>query len=110
MPHIEEIYKEYGYNKNDVVILGAASPTTAENPSPQDESEEKIKAFLTKNNYTFPVVFDVKGEIFRNYYISAFPTTFMIDKDGNIMGYVAGALSKENMKKIIEMTLNNEKK
>ncbi|WP_308008288.1 cytochrome c biogenesis protein CcdA [uncultured Fusobacterium sp.] len=109
MPHIEEIYKEYGYNKNDVVILGAASPATAENPSPQDESEEKIKAFLTKNNYTFPVVFDVKGEIFRNYYINAFPTTFMIDKDGNIMGYVAGGLSKENMKKIIEMTLGNEK-
>ncbi|WP_373079071.1 cytochrome c biogenesis protein CcdA [Fusobacterium varium] len=109
MPHIEEIYKEYGYNKNDVVILGAASPATTENPSPQDESEEKIKAFLTKNNYTFPVVFDVKGEIFRNYYINAFPTTFMIDKDGNIMGYVAGGLSKENMKKIIEMTLGNEK-
>lgn len=109
MPHIEEIYKEYGYNKNDVVILGAASPATAENPSPQDESEEKIKAFLTKNNYTFPVVFDVKGEIFRNYYINAFPTTFMIDKDGNIMGYVAGGLSKEIMKKIIEMTLGNEK-
>lgn len=109
MPHIEEIYKEYGYNKNDVVILGAASPATAENPSPQDESEEKIKAFLTKNNYTFPVVFDVKGEIFRNYYINAFPTTFMIDREGNIMGYVAGGLSKENMKKIIEMILNNEK-
>lgn len=109
MPHIEEIYKEYGYNKNNVVILGAASPATAENPSPQDESEEKIKAFLTKNNYTFPVVFDVKGEIFRNYYINAFPTTFMIDREGNIMGYVAGGLSKENMKKIIEMTLNNEK-
>ena len=109
MPHIEEIYKEYGYNKNDVVILGAASPATAENPSPQDESEEKIKAFLIKNNYTFPVVFDVKGEIFRNYYINAFPTTFMIDKDGNIMGYFAGGLSKENMKKIIEMTLGNEK-
>lgn len=80
MPHIEEIYKEYGYNKNDVIILGAASPATAENPSPQDESEEKIKAFLTKNNYTFPVVFDIKGEIFRNYYINAFPTTFMIDR------------------------------
>ncbi|AVQ26990.1 cytochrome C biogenesis protein [Fusobacterium ulcerans] len=109
MPHIEEIYKEYGYNKNDVVILGVASPATAENPSPQDESEEKIKAFLTKNNYTFPVVFDVKGEILRNYYINAFPTTFMIDREGNIMGYVAGGLSKENMKKIIEMTLNNEK-
>lgn len=109
MPHIEEIYKEYGYNKNDVIILGAASPATAENPSPQDESEEKIKAFLTKNNYTFPVVFDVKGEIFRNYYINAFPTTFMIDREGNIMGFVAGGLSKENMKKIIEMTLNNEK-
>ena len=109
MPHIEEIYKEYGYNKNDVVILGAASPATAENPSPQDESEEKIKAFLTKNNYTFPVVFDVKGEIFRNYYINAYPTTFMIDREGNIMGYVAGGLSKENMKKIIEMTLTNEK-
>ena len=108
MPYIEEIYKEYGYNKNDVIILGAASPATSENPSPQDVSEEKIKDFLSENNYTFPVVFDVKGEIFRNYYINAFPTTFMIDRNGNIKGYVAGGLSKENMIKIIEVTLNDE--
>ncbi|SJU51826.1 Uncharacterised protein [Clostridioides difficile] len=32
------------------------------------------------------------------------PTTFMIDKDGNIYGYVSGALSKDQMKSIINET------
>lgn len=109
MPHIEALYKELGYNKKDVIILGAASPATAENPAPQDGTEEEIKAFLSKNGYTFPVVFDVRGEIFSQYAIRAFPTTFMIDRDGNIFGYVPGALSKENMQQIINMTIEGKK-
>ena len=109
MPHIEELYKELGYNKKDVIILGAASPITAENPAPQDGTEKEIKEFLSKNGYTFPVVFDVRGEIFNQYGIRAFPTTFMIDKNGNIFGYVAGALAKENMEQIIDMTIKGKK-
>ncbi len=107
MPYIEELYKEYGFNKKDVVILGVANPKSKDYPYSQDVSKEEIKNFLKENNYSFPVVFDESGEVLNNYYINAFPTTFMIDKNGNIYGYIPGALSKEMMIEIIKQTKEN---
>jgi cytochrome c-type biogenesis protein len=106
MPHIEELYQEYNLNKDDVVILGVANPSSDEYPRNSDVSQEEITAFLEDNGYTFPVVFDTTGEIFASYYINALPTTFMIDKDGNIYGYVASMLTKDIMKQIIDETLD----
>lgn len=107
MPHIEELYKEYNYNKEDVIILGVANPKSKQYPNNSDEDIDTIKTFLEENEYTFPVVFDETGEIMQEYYISAFPTTFMIDKEGNIFGYVPGKLTKDIMKNIINDTLNS---
>ena len=107
MPHIQELYQEYGGNSGDVVILGISNPKTAANPHAQDKSPEEITAFLKENNYSFPSVFDETGEVFANYYISSFPTTFMIGKDGNIFGYVSGALTKDMMLNIIRQTMEN---
>lgn len=104
MPHIEKLYSEYNFNKDDVVILGVANPRTDKNPYTKEKDENGIKEFLKENNYTFPTLFDSTGEVFYNYYINAFPTTFMINKEGNIFGYIPGALDKESMIKIIEMT------
>ena len=38
---------------------------------------------------------------FYTYYVTAFPTTFMIDKEGNVYGYASGQLTKDMMKDII---------
>ena len=45
-------------------------------------------------------------KMIATYYITAYPTTYMIDRDGNIYGYVTGSLSKENMEDIIAQTKN----
>lgn len=111
LPHIEEIYKEYGENKNDVVILGVTAPMSNENRNARDEkNQDEIKSFLTENKLTFPVVFDTTGEIFDKYNINSYPTTIMINKDGEVYGYVMGALQKSSMKSIIEQTMENKKK
>jgi len=107
MPHIEELYKEYNLNEDEVVFLGIANPKSEAYPYNQDEKKEDIIAFLDDYGYTFPTVFDETGEISQNYYISAFPTTYMVNKDGNILGYVAGAMSKDIMVNIIEQTLQS---
>lgn len=107
MPHIEELYKEYNLNEDEVVFLGIANPKSEAYPYNQDEKKEDIISFLDEYGYTFPTVFDETGEIFQNYYISAFPTTYMINKDGNILGYVAGAMSKDIMVNIIDQTLQS---
>lgn len=50
-----------------------------------------------------------EGGMMAYYYgISAYPTTFMIDKDGNVYGYVTGQITKDIMKSIIEQTINGK--
>lgn len=110
MPHIEELYKEYGYNQKDVVILGVTNPKSKEYPYAQDESKETIIQFLKEKQYTFPTVFDTTGEVLDFYYINSFPTTFMINKEGEIFGYVNGMMDKKTMQSIITQTLENKKK
>ena len=97
MPHIEDIYKEYGLNKEDVVILGVASPNLG-----KEGDEEHIKDFLKEEGYTFPVVMDYDGEFVYQYGITAFPSTFIIDKEGYVTQYVPGAMDKDTMKYLIE--------
>lgn len=97
MPYIEELYKEYNKNNDDVVILGVGSPNLG-----NEGSQEHIKSFLTKEGHTFPVALDDGGSLVYQYGINAFPSTFIIDKEGYITQYVPGAMNKETMKQLIE--------
>jgi len=96
LPHIEEIYKEYKNNSKDVIILSVTAPGLGNEGTVAD-----IKDFINKNGYTFPVTFDSHGNVIEQYAIEAFPTTFIIDKEGNIKKYVPGAMDKTTMESLI---------
>lgn len=102
MPDIQKLYEEYSAQGDDaeVVILGVAGPGIG-----QEGSAEDIAAFMEENGYTYPVLMDESGQMFTQYGISAFPTTFMIDRDGNIYGYVPGQMTEDIMRNIIDQTL-----
>ena len=104
MPDIQELYQEYGENTGDVIILGVALPNVG-----NEGSQEEITAFLEENGYTYPTVMDTGGTLASTYYISGFPTTYMIDKDGNVFGYATGQLTKEIMKDIIQQTIDGKR-
>ena len=87
-----------------MIVLGVASPNIG-----GEKSEEEIKAFLEENGYTYPVVFDNTGEIFAMYGVSSLPTTFMIDREGNVFGYVSGQLNEEIMRSIIGQTMEGRR-
>ena len=97
MPYIQEIYNEYGENSNNIIILGVAAPNLG-----REGSEEEIVSFLEENNYTFPVIMDFGGELVYKYGIGGFPTTFIINEDGEVVNKIVGAMDKENMKMMIE--------
>lgn len=107
LPDIEELYKEYGENKEDVIILGVANPKSKEYPRNIDESKSDIISFLEDNNLTYPTVFDETGDVFSEYYITSYPTTFMIDKEGNFYGYVSGMMTKDIMNNVVLETLDS---
>ena len=103
MPDIQKLYEEYAArgDEAEVVILGVAGPGIG-----QEGSAEDIAAFMEENGYTYPVLMDESSEMFMQYGISAFPTTFMIDKGGNVYGYVPGQMTEDIMRSIIDQTLN----
>jgi len=105
LPDIEELYNEYNLNQDEVVFLGITNPSSAKYPNNQDEEKDEIISFLEDKKYTFPTLFDETGEVLQNYNISAFPTTFMIDKEGNIVGYVPGMMTKDIMVNVINQAL-----
>ncbi len=102
MPEIQMLYEEYaaqGENA-EVAVIGVAGPGMG-----GEGSREEITAFMEENGYTYPVLMDETGEMFSYYGISAFPTTFMIDREGNVYGYVSGQLTEDIMRSIIDQTL-----
>lgn len=107
MPDIQKLYEDYGKNGGDLVVLGVASPRTEQNPYTNEGTQEEVEQFLEDNGYTFPVVMDLTGETLYYYAISAFPTTFMIDSNGNVYGYVPGALTGDIMESIVQQTMDS---
>lgn len=105
LPDIQKIYEEYSTEGEEaLIVLGVAGPGMGE-----EKSQEEITAFLEENGYTYPVLMDETWELFQEYGIYAFPTTFMIDREGNVFGYASGQLSYDILKDIIRQTMEAEK-
>lgn len=109
MPEIQSLYESYGSNGEDLIVLGVANPSSAENPRAVDGSIDEVSGFLSDNGYTFPVVMDTTGDVLSAYGISAFPTTFMIDTEGNVFGYVTGQLTADMMESIVTQTMTGQR-
>ena len=110
MPEVQALYERYGENEGDLVVLGVANPKTDSRPNNSDVSEADVKAFIDERGITYPVLMDTTGEMFSGYRIRSFPTTFMIDKDGNIFGYISGMLTPDMMDSIVEQTMSGVRK
>jgi len=50
----------------------------------QSGDSDRVRAYVAENKLSFPVLNDPDGRLARNYGVSAFPTTFVIDKSGKI--------------------------
>ena len=64
-----------------------------------DAGKEKV----AEGGYTFPVVFDKDSQAAAIYGVSAFPTSFFIDKEGNLQAYYVGAMDANLLQQGIDM-------
>lgn len=102
---LQQLYNEYGKNKKDVIFLGVTSPNSSKNKNAADVSKDEIIEYIKQNSLDFPMVFDEDGSVYNSYYIYAFPTSFLINKEGNVEWYSPGALTKESIKSEIDNLL-----
>lgn len=103
MPAFQKVHDELIDEGNeDVFILGIAAPNYF-----REKDLPEIVKFLDTNGYSYPCLMDFDGIVTEKYYISAFPTTFLINKDGKVQNGAVGAISEIRLKELINEGLKN---
>ncbi|GMQ55622.1 hypothetical protein AN1V17_00140 [Vallitalea sediminicola] len=95
MPDFQKIHEKY---KDDDVAIIAVDVQHDASEKPIDE----VIKWADNLGVTFPVVFDEDGTATDNYYINGYPTTYVISKEGDVIGYV-NAMDEQDMEKLINM-------
>ncbi|MBD3225151.1 MAG: redoxin domain-containing protein [Caldithrix sp.] len=93
IPHFIDFMEEYN---DDFVVLGIAL----------DPREfDKVPGFVQSMDINYPVLMDKKGVSQLYGGIRAIPTTFVVNRDGEIVDKIRGSRPKEVFKEIIESYL-----
>lgn len=78
MPKMEELHKEFA--NGDLVILAINNL----------EKAKEIRTFFEDHNLTFTSLLDSEGKALESFQTWSLPTTYLIDKDGKIVGKAIG--------------------
>ena len=82
MPRLEQAYQDY--TDDNLLIVGI---NAGENP-------DLVRQWVAENNINFPIVIDSNQNLETAYEIRGFPTTFFIDRQGQIQRVVRGIVSE----------------
>ena len=95
MPEFNAVYEELGGEVTFLMVHEGAAV---------EDGKEKV----TEGGYTFPVVFDADSSAGNLYGITAFPTTFFIDAEGNLQAYYMGAMDRALLQQGIDLIYTAE--
>jgi cytochrome c biogenesis protein CcmG, thiol:disulfide interchange protein DsbE len=95
MPAFERVYREYAGSGLHILAVNAISQDTLEN----------ARAFVVEHDLTFPIPLDDANVVLQGYRISAFPSTFFIDREGVIHKVVLGGVSEALLRSQVEELL-----
>lgn len=84
MPSIENFYKKNG----DVEVVAV---------SVDEDSPSQVESFIKENGYTFPIYYDTNQTLSKKFFIRSIPTTYIIDKNGQIYKKISGAFNWEEI-------------
>ena len=104
MPDLQKLHEKYSAQEDpQLVLLAVAAPGQG-----GEKDAEGIKAYLETNGYTYPSLMDTDESVFKTYGASGLPTTFVIGRDGSVIGYVPGAMTEEMLEKIVAQALGSD--
>lgn len=96
MPEFNEVYKKYKDKVNFMMVdaIGFLG-----------ETKDTGEAFVKENKFSFPIFFDEDLSAQRTYGVTAFPTTYILDKDGNFSKGQSGMLNGDVLAKALDEEL-----
>lgn len=95
MPDFHEKYLELGEEVNFLMI----------NMTTGRETQESAIAFIEKNDYSFPIFYDMQSDAAMTYGAYSLPTTYFIDAEGYAIAQATGAIDAETLQRGIDMIL-----
>jgi len=78
MPSMQALYEELAEEGLAIVAVNVLEP------------EELVSDFIDENGFTFPVLLDHDGRVQLRYSVRAYPTTYIIDRGGNVIAVRPG--------------------
>ena len=97
MPDFNEKYAELGGEVHFVMVNMTDGGR---------ETVETASAFIEKNGYDFPVLFDTKSEAAMTYGAYSLPTSFFINAEGHVIAQAVGAIDAATLQRGIDMITN----
>ncbi len=98
MPDFNDAYNQY----KDNVVFMMVNLTDGNR-----ETVEIASSYVKDNGYAFDVYYDTDINAASVYNVYSVPTTYFIDKDGNIITYVKGAINRDTLEKGIKLIYQN---
>ncbi|MDR2700945.1 MAG: TlpA family protein disulfide reductase [Spirochaetaceae bacterium] len=86
MPSMETFYKRFKSRGLEILAVDGG------------EDAATVLQFIRNNGYTFPVLLDRDNKVNSLYGIRAIPTTFILDREGKIIGQIMGSARWDNPK------------
>jgi peroxiredoxin len=80
MPSMEALYRRFREKGLEILAVN------------HRENKKTVDAFTEQFGLSFPITLDPSGRINGIYGVSAFPTTYIIDREGMILTRVVGSL------------------
>lgn len=101
MPDLGELAAEY--DAADFQIIGVVSDVMAED---DNKNIEYAKQLIEETKANYPHLL-LNESLYMSFVgaVSAVPTTFFVRQDGSMVGYLTGAMPKENWKTLIDELL-----
>ena len=104
MPDLGELSAEY--DASDFQIIGVVSDVMAEDSG---KNVEYAKQLIEETKANYPHLL-LNESLYMSFVgaVSAVPTTFFVRRDGSMVGYLTGAMAKEDWKTLIDDLLTKE--
>ncbi len=81
MPSMEMLYRKYKDQGLEILAVNA-----------EKDGARLVRKFLQKTPYSFPILLDEGADVQNLYKVFRFPETFIVDRKGNIVEQVTGAI------------------
>ena len=94
-------YLDFSKNGDDYVCLYVMSPLTS------GEGVDSIKKYISDNNIDIPVIIDEEEIIYSKFVPDGYPIIYVLNKNGEYIGYFQGATNIDGFNQLIENVRTN---